>query len=162
MTKLETKRFASGFAVLAAAVMIGPAVATAGQVLDERVATKPKPAAAAQSAQAGVASGGAEAAEAAQAAAPVLPAFEGLLLKEGHRLSTQLQEWLQTRGWQLRWDLSTDWVIPGEVRLDSPDVLQVVDQLARWLTRQGAEAQFVAYERNRIIEARSLQARKAD
>lgn len=147
MTKLETKRFASGFAVLAAAVMIGPAVATAGQVLDERVATKPKPAAAAQS---------------AQAAAPVLPAFEGLLLKEGHRLSTQLQEWLQTRGWQLRWDLSTDWVIPGEVRLDSPDVLQVVDQLARWLTRQGAEAQFVAYERNRIIEARSLQARKAD
>jgi len=121
--------------------------ASAGQVLDERTPAPP------------VAAVGAAAAPGAAVAAPgaAVVAKPQFALLRDQRLSEQLRGWLEPLGWQLRWDLSTDWIIPADVKMDAPDVLDAIDQLARWMTRQGAPVQFVAFERNKILEARSLQ-----
>lgn len=146
---------------LLAALSVCAGFASAGQLIDERTPVAPPVA----SASAGVGAGGAAGAGASGvvatvvADAPVAPRF---VLQRNQRLSEQLKEWMEPLGWQLRWDLSTDWVIPADVTMDATDILDAVDQLARWLTRQGAPVQFVAFERNRIIEARSLQARTMD
>jgi len=125
----------SKYVTLLAAGVFFATSASAGQLLDERTPAPPVAAVA--------------------GAAQVAPAQFALLRDQ--RLSEQLRGWLEPLGWQLRWDLSTDWIIPADVKMDAPDVLDAIDQLARWMTRQGAPVQFVAFERNKILEARSLQ-----
>ena len=146
---------------LLAALSVFSASAVAGQLIDER--TPPAPVAASPSGAAGassaVGSGGVSTVVAGGDSVAPVPRF---VLQRNQRLSEQLKEWLEPLGWQLRWELSTDWVIPADVAMDTQDVLKAVDQLARWMTRQGAPVQFVAFERNRIIEARSLQASRLD
>jgi len=160
MEEFQVSKYVSKYVVCSSLLAMGGffgATVSAGQVLDER--TPAPPVTAVGAADAGVAAAAAAAAAAPVAAVVTKPRF--VLLRD-QRLSEQIRGWLEPLGWQLRWDLSTDWIIPADVKMDAPDVLDAVDQLARWMTRQGAPVQFVAFERNKILEARSLQPQAHD
>lgn len=127
--------------------------AAAGRLIDERT---PQGASSAQNAQqAAVGSSAASAAPASSTTGGAAPAAR-LQLRAGVRLGQQMQQWAQSRGWRLTWDVGVDWLVPADIDMDGSDVLATLDKLAAWLTQEGKPIQFVAYEGNRVVQARAL------
>lgn len=105
--------------------------------------------------QAAVGSSAASAAPASSTSGGAAPAAR-LQLRAGVRLGQQMQQWAQSRGWRLTWDVGVDWLVPADIDMDGGDVLATLDKLAAWLTQEGKPIQFVAYEGNRVVQARAL------
>lgn len=83
-----------------------------------------------------------------------------LVFHGGKRISEQVREWLDTIGWKMQWTPSIDLVVPSDVPMGTSDVLDAIDKLSKWLAQEGHPLQFVAYEGNKVLVVKSLEALK--
>lgn len=68
--------------------------------------------------------------------APV-PMNQGSVLQAGSRLSSSLEQFVRTHGWQLRWNIDEDYLLDVGIPLPAGDVIQGVTYVINTYQSQG-------------------------